>query len=340
MSGKFTTAEILSQPQAWQNALEYLNANSRQLDQFRDGSVDEVIFTGCGSTMYLSLAAAALFQELTGLRARGVPASELWLYPGGSITRRGSTLLVAVSRSGTTTETLRAVQRFRECEDGGRVLTLSCYPEGELAELGDVNLVLEAGQERSVAQTRAFSVLYLSTVYLAHRWAELDPAPLHALPSAAAQLTADLPAKVVKLANDSSLDRFYFLGSGPRYGLAAELSLKMKEMSLSHSEPFHFLEFRHGPQSMVTKGTLLVGLVSEVNEASEQLLLEEMRQRGAETLSVGPLDCDVSISGEIPESARNVLYLPPLQRLALARAQANELDPDRPHNLTSVVTLS
>ena len=69
-----------------------------------------------------------------------------------------------------------------------------------------------------------------------------------------------MPALAQSIGADLDLDRFYFLGSGPRYGLACELSLKMKEMSLTHSEPFHFMEFRHGPMSMVTESTVIVGL--------------------------------------------------------------------------------
>ena len=63
---------------------------------------------------------------------------------------------------------------------------------------------------------------------------------------------------------DLTLDRFYFLGSGPRYGLACEVNLKMKEMTLTHSEPFHFLEFRHGPKSMVCESALVAGLLGSV----------------------------------------------------------------------------
>ena len=72
--------------------------------------------TGCGSTYYLALAAAALVQELTGVRARALPASEVWLYPESAYQNGSKTLLLAVSRSGTTTETVRAVESFKARE--------------------------------------------------------------------------------------------------------------------------------------------------------------------------------------------------------------------------------
>ena len=131
--------------------------------------------------------------------------------------------------------------------------------------MGGVNLILPAGQEQSVAQTRAFTCLYLATVALAALWSGnrrlLDEMAM--LPEVGRAPSRRRRRAARRLARDASLERFYFLGSGPRYGLACELSLKMKEMSLSHSEPFHSLEFRHGPQSMVNPQTLIVGLLSE-----------------------------------------------------------------------------
>jgi glucosamine--fructose-6-phosphate aminotransferase (isomerizing) len=113
----------------------------------------------------------------------------------------------------------------------------------------------------------------------------------------------------------------------------------MKEMSLSHSEPFHFMEFRHGPQSMVTPDTLMVGLVSSTNQTSERAVLDEMHQRGAHLLSLGEQDTEVAFSSGISESIRNVLYLPIAQWMAYERAMVRGLDPDRPHNLEAVVRL-
>src|SRR5512138_2150114 len=103
-----TYDEIKSQTTAWSQALELVPRAA--LPAAADH--DQVIFTGCGSTYYLSLAAAALYQELTGRPARGVPGSELWLNPRGVVAGK-SPLLIAISRSGTTTETLQAVSSFK-----------------------------------------------------------------------------------------------------------------------------------------------------------------------------------------------------------------------------------
>src|SRR5215212_11015330 len=146
-----TWREIQSQPEAWAAALDLLRAHADELRALgQSGSYDSVIFTGCGSPYYLALAAAATFQELTGRPARGIPASEIWLNPRAALPDGGRSLLVTLSRSGETTETLRAVETFR-AEGRGDVLTLSCYPSRPLTTLGDLNLVLPSGQEQSMA---------------------------------------------------------------------------------------------------------------------------------------------------------------------------------------------
>ncbi len=329
-----TYDEIKSQTQAWAQAIQLVPRAS--LPSAAD--YEQVIFTGCGSTYYLSLAAAALYQELTGRAARGVPGSELWLN-SRTIATTGRTLLVAVSRSGTTTETLQAVSNFRS-EYRGEVIAISNYQE-KLAGLSDVSIIVEAGQEQSVAQTRSFASMYVAAVALSACMAGHDPllAAMQALPDAGGRLMERYEPLAQQLGKDLQLDRFYFLGSGIRYGLACELNLKMKEMTLTHSEPFSFLEFRHGPMSMVNDHTLVAGLLSEANAGAEGKVLEEMEKLGAQVLSVGPAHADVNFMCDMPESVRGVLYLPVLQLAAFYRSLAKGLNPDRPTNLTAVVKL-
>jgi glutamine---fructose-6-phosphate transaminase (isomerizing) len=337
--GQHTYQEIISQPQAWQGTLEYLHTLEDDLVTFyANGNFEEIIFTGCGSTYYLSVAAATLAREV-GLEARALPASELWLYPTSSYSNK-KTLLVAVSRSGETTETIKAVQAFK-ASSRGSVITLVCYPQSALAKLGDINIILEAGQEQSIAQTRAFTVLYLATVYLIMLWskrqAELDE--LSNLPPMCKRLLNDYRNLAEGHGRNLALERFYFLGSGARNGIASELSLKMKEMTLSHSEPFHFMEFRHGPKSMANEDTLMIGLVSEANAISEQAVLNDMKKQGAHILSLGENKADLSLESKVSEIIRNVLYLPVIQLLAYERSIAKGLNPDKPNNLDAVVVL-
>jgi glucosamine--fructose-6-phosphate aminotransferase (isomerizing) len=171
---------------------------------------------------------------------------------------------------------------------------------------------------------------------------------LHWLPDALHDLVDRLGGLSRRLGADLNTERIYFLGGGPLYGLANEVMLKMKEMSLSYSEAYHPLEFRHGPMSMVNERTLIVGLVSDTGLAEELNVLRDMEELGARTLALvedGSACTDwqaahvIELRSGLDEWERGPLYLPALQRLAYHRAVAKGLDPDRPHNLTAVVKL-
>lgn len=331
-----TYNEIKTQTDAWAQALDVVTAS----DLPKAGDYDQVIFSGCGSTYYLSLAAAALYQQLTGRAACAVPGGELLLNPQTVVRDNISQLLVAISRSGTTTETIKAVEKFKE-EKRGEVLVISNYDEA-LSRLADVNIVIPKGQEQSVAQTRSFASMYVAAAAFAAKMAgrgDLAEA-MQKLPAIGDSVIGKYEEWAKGIAENLSFDRFYFLGSGIRYGLACEVNLKMKEMTLTHSEPFHFLEFRHGPMSMVNERAVVVGMLSDANRVHEAKVLSEMRMLGATVASVGESEADVCFESNLPEEVRGVLYLPVLQLMAFYRSLAKGLNPDRPNNLTAVVKLN
>jgi glucosamine--fructose-6-phosphate aminotransferase (isomerizing) len=334
VQGYATYREIKSQTEAWAQALKLTQATSLP----DVAHYEQVIFTGCGSTYYLSLVAAAMYQELTGRAARAVPASELLLNPQIVLQNNISQLLVAISRSGMTTETVRAAEKFQaEKRD---VLVISNYDEA-LPRLADVKIVIDKGQEESMAQTRSFASMFVAASAFCARMAGRDDllSAMGKLPETGDWLIGKYEAYAKELGENLDFDRFYFLGSGIRYGIACEVNLKMKEMTLTHSEPFHFLEFRHGPMSMVNENAVVVGMLSDGNRIHEARVLAEMKMLGATVAALGETDADVAFESGIPESVRGVLYLPILQLMAFHRSVAKGLNPDRPNNLTAVVKL-
>jgi glucosamine--fructose-6-phosphate aminotransferase (isomerizing) len=219
-----------------------------------------------------------------------------------------------------------------------------------LAQQANFALVTPGGQEQSVAQTRSFTSMLLLIQALAAALASDEEMleRLYRLPDALEDLVARLGDLPQRLGADQDIERIFFLGGGPLYGLANEAMLKTKEMSLSYAEAYHPLEFRHGPMSMVDEHTLAVGLLSDTGLAEELRVLEDMQGLGACTLALiedGSLFTDwqadhvVELRSGLDEWERGPLYLPVIQRVAYHRAVAKGLDPDRPHNLTAVVEL-
>ena len=353
--GSHTVAEISTQGESWQGGLRAAEAAPLDdLTGLAQGAQGGVLLMGCGSTYYLAQCLAPWVTEVLGVAARAVPASELalgqeWTLPPGE-----QPLVVALSRSGATSETVMAVRVARE--RGCRVAVVTCYPESELAAGADVTVALPEGQERSFAQTRSFAGMLVAAQMLVARMAAApggEPSEQAALLEELRRLP-ELAGPAVAAANelaqrwaDAGWDRVSYLGSGWRYGLAGEAMIKMKEMALATAEAFHVMEFRHGPMALVDERHLVVALLSEAMGRYEEGVLADLCQRGARVVALGPCQpaygegyaAWLQVGAGLSELARPVLYLPFLQFLAYHRAMAAGQDPDRPRNVVMAIRL-
>ncbi|MCL5428847.1 MAG: SIS domain-containing protein [Chloroflexi bacterium] len=338
-----TRQEILSQPETWRETLHQLTSNSHS-GKLRIQDYERILCIGCGSTHYLSIWAARLLQVHTQVECQAQPSSEILFHPemGGSKDRK--TLLVAISRSGQTSETIEAVRTFKS-RGAGDCLAITCYPESDLSSLADHVIGVPAAQEQSVAQTRSFTNMMLGVSSLIQG----SPSPKLAreFGEAGAQLLEGNSSVAVDLGRDAKMQRFFYLGSHSQYGLASEAMLKMKEMSLSYSEAYHFMEFRHGPMSMINEESVVLALISQETFRYELAVLQDMKKLGARIVAITP----DNLTSQIPMADHlirfpvvdgnwaHVFYLPILQLLAFERAVFKGLNPDRPKNLEAVVAL-
>ncbi len=342
LGGQHSLREIMSQPDVWAEALQVFNAKRDDLAVFWASAKPEaVIVTGCGSTYYLALTAARLLRH-SGLNAIACPASELLLHTKSICIPSQRYLLLSVSRSGYTSETARAQQVFK-AKAGGPVVTVTCDSGSPLALESDFTIAIDAAQEKSVAQTRSFSSMAIALQQLAAALAGQDQSASHPLPALCRQLLERYSDLARALGENSAIEKFFFLGMGALYGIACEAMLKMKEMSLSYSEAYHTLEFRHGPMSTVGAGSLVIGLISPGSARPEIRLLHEMADMGARVLAISPapgqFPSQVTLRADLPAWCMPVLYLPVLQLLAYRRAIFAGCDPDQPQNLSAVISL-
>jgi glucosamine--fructose-6-phosphate aminotransferase (isomerizing) len=339
-----TYREIMAQADTLPTTLRLL----AELDPtgFRSDASHTPVFTGCGTSHYLALAAAAATRWLTGQPAVAVPAGEAWFMPEMAVTSELNPLLVPISRSGTTTETVRAAQRAKEMGLPVFGVTINA---GEIALYADFVLELSHVHEASIVTTQSYSNLLLSLHWLAAVFAGGSAdgyrAALAEVPAAVAAL---LP-RFDSFARDLSrrgFDHYVFLGSGALAGVALEGMLKMTEMSQVPSEAYHSLEFRHGPISTVTEGTLVTILSCPRNLEHDLAVAAEVRGFGGTSLVLGPgvtgLD-EPELAIELPPGFPDWLYgnlaVPMLQLLAYHRTVGLGLNPDAPRNLTHVVQL-
>jgi glucosamine--fructose-6-phosphate aminotransferase (isomerizing) len=345
-----TAKEIREQTDAWTAVLENLPKNHSDVFDFcRDLDQTEFVFIGCGTSYYLSLCAAVVFTGLTGAKARAVTASDVFLYPKSIFPKNYKFLGIPISRSGSTSETIWAAKYLKN-ELGIETLALSCNPQSELVKISFRHLVAEVAAEKSVVMTKSFTSMLLMIQLLAAAKVKDQKyrAQLKELPGKGQVVIRDFEGIAKEIAENKDLDYFIFLGQGPYYGLACESMLKMKEMSLSISEAYHAMEFRHGPISVINHHTIVIFLMSDSGREHEIRMLKDVKALGAKTLVVcerstaeikSAADYLVELKSGLSDYARLILYMPIMQLLGYHRAISKGLDPDNPKNLTQVVIL-
>ncbi|MFE2516554.1 SIS domain-containing protein [Streptomyces mirabilis] len=286
--------ELNSQPECWIRAAEQAKAHDGALPEVGE----RVAIVGCGTSFFMAQAAAALREGSGQGETDAFAASE---FPES----RSYDRVVALTRSGTTTEVLELLGRLR-----GRTRTtaITADPATPVMDRADDLVVLDFADERSVVQTR-FATTAL-TLFRAHLGLHTDDV----VADARTALAAPLPEGLVDCA------QFTFLGRGWTVGLANEAGLKMREASLAWTEAYPAMEYRHGPISVTTAGTA-TWMLGEAPDG----LAEQVRATGGRW-----------VAGELDPLAELVRA----QRLAVAVAAARGLDPDRPRHLTRSVVLA
>ena len=350
VSGGHSLAEILSQPQFWGRCLEALEregslAEVRQ--PFR--AVREWLFVGCGSSYYIALSAAAAWSSITGGRARAIPASELLLFPEIVLAGSANIAAVVISRSGRTSEAVRAAQVL-EREKNIRVLAVTGTPDQPLEQTATATLPLLPCDEKSTVMTRSFTSMLIGLQYLAACEAN-NSALLRSfsrLPGLAQKAMNSLHPRVREFVAARQFADYVCLGQGPLYGLACETALKVNEMSVSYAQNFHTLEFRHGPKSIVGPETLVIFLLSEQGYDAECEVLQEVKGLGGTTLAVAnrvdqraraASDLLIEFDFELPELVRLGPHIFAGQLTGLYTGLKKGLDPDHPRHLSRVVVL-
>lgn len=347
-----TLGEILSQPEVWRDVQQIATEDRNKIQHYLDLSAhDDTLFVGCGTSYYLAQAAASVYALITSQRARATTASEVMLFPDALLPESEKGIMpVLISRSGTTTEVLYAANEIKH-RRGQVFFGVSCRSDSDLIRESRFPLVVPSADEQSVVMTRSFTSMLLLIQYLAAIRSGDDgfKEALAQVPEHGERVLERTQEQAEKILGSRRFTKFVFLGHGPFYGLACEAMLKMKEMSLSISEAYHSLEFRHGPMSIVDEDMLLTILVSERSREEETRLVKEMKALGATTYVIceradaelrSASDHLLELDTELPDEARLILYMLPLQLLAYTHAVAKGLDPDHPKNLTQVVTLS
>jgi glutamine---fructose-6-phosphate transaminase (isomerizing) len=345
-----TWKEILSEGKVWQQTLEELSRSAlidAILSQSRGRK--QWIFVGCGTSYYLAESAAYSWTLLTGQAARALPGSEVLLFPKIVQAEGGEIQAVVISRSGKTSEAVRAAAVLSR---DLRVPTIgiTCAETSELEKACEETIVLRAADEQSTVMTRSFTSMLIALQYLAARQAKNDHfiGDLGRMAEQFAPRIQSISEQMKKFVKTHAIEDYVFLGQGAFHGIAREAALKVMEMSCSYSQFFHTMEFRHGPKAIVTPETCLTFLLSDTAQETEAEVLAEMKELGGVIIAIGnhgtdklrwasDLVVECNFSGN--ELALLAAYIVPCQLFGFFTGLQKGLNPDHPKNLTRVVML-
>ena len=277
---KKTLQEILYQPTAWQKTIHSFEKQKSGIMKFMRGYKDaEVIFTGCGTSYYLSLIAADLYTQLQQGKARGVPAAEINLFPDTIFSPGQKYLLIPISRSGKTAETLEAIDYFKkEFSDGSFLIT--CTAESEMSGICDKIFLCPEAAEETKYMTKSFTSMLLACQMIIAQLAgnKTFQKELTKLPQQGERVIKQFQSYCEKLASENDFDRYFYLGHGPQYGIAAESMLKLTEMVGTPAVVYHGMELMHGPKYAVDKKSLIIYFLSDSANKQEIGLLQKIRK--------------------------------------------------------------
>jgi glutamine---fructose-6-phosphate transaminase (isomerizing) len=351
--------EIFEQPRAISDTLEAVANITPEL--FGDGAyavfkeIDRVLILACGTSYYSGSTAKYWLESIAGIPTSVEIASE---YRYRDSVPDPRTLVVTISQSGETADTLAALKHARSL-GMARSLTICNVATSAMVRECKLNFITRAGVEIGVASTKAFSTqlvaLFLLTLALAQSRGRLSAAQeaehikaLRHLPAAVAAVLALEPQVIAWAAEFARKENALFLGRGLHYPIALEGALKLKEISYIHAEAYPAGELKHGPLALVTAAMPVVTIAP--NDALLEKLksnLQEVRARGGELFVFA--DADTHIASEpgvhvirMPEhygALSPILHVVPLQLLAYHTACARGTDVDKPRNLAKSVTV-
>ena len=356
----FMLKEIMEQPHAIKSTIEpRIKDGEIVLDDFSLSDEDlkqinKIMITACGSAFYAGSVGKYVIEELCRIPVEADLASEL-RYRNPLVDEH--TLLVVVSQSGETADTIAAM---KECKArGARVLAIVNVVGSTIAKLADDVAYTWAGPEIAVATTKGYTtqvaVMDMLAVYLARRLGRLDDAQNKELVDAILQfpsliqrsidLNPNLPALAEKYHSHNDV---FFIGRNLDYAASMEGSLKLKEISYLHSEAYAAGELKHGTIALIEKGRPVVALACYETLFDKMMSnIKEVKARGAQVLAV-VLEGNRQIFAEaddvifVPRTKEIFNTLPeivPLQLFAYYVAKANGCAIDKPKNLAKSVTV-
>ncbi|MCI8569681.1 MAG: glutamine--fructose-6-phosphate transaminase (isomerizing) [Bacilli bacterium] len=308
---------------------------------------EEIHIIGCGSAMYAGMVGKTLLEEKSNIRCYVECASE---YRYKKIFYDRKTLVILISQSGETADTIAAMRKAKE----NKIDTLAIVnvKTSTIARESDYKIFIEAGKEIAVATTKAyllqvtiFSLLAYFSSINKHILKEINLKEEEKNILRHLKNILEQRKKYYEIAKKIFQEEdIYFIGRGIDYSLCLEGSLKLKEISYIHSEAYQAGELKHGTIALINKNTPVIAIISDQNIADKTLSnIEEVKSRGANVIIISTKKISNSenniVVPKISDFFQPILIIPILQLIAYEVANLRNCDIDKPKNLAKSVTV-
>lgn len=342
-----TEAEILDTPAALERTCGYFSERQADISEFfAKYSQRKLVFLGCGSSYMLAKSAAALFSAFPGTAAFAIPAGDYIVNPAfWRETVRGS-IAVTISRSGRTSEMVRAVEQMKE-SCACPVVSLSMEAGNDISPMSDLDLTMDWCYDRSVCQTRTVTNLYAAILLLGAAYAQ--DAVLAESVREACQCSGRFQREnraVLEAVAGLDWKNVTVLADGPLCGIAEEAALAFTEIAMLTGRYFHILDYRHGPVVVSGPDTLTLMLLSPTEDSLQGDLVRDVMAHGGPVVTVSRHGENVFGSAahiSMPEirsfAAWGILFIYVAQMLALRKSVSLGGNPDAPKGLDAYITL-
>lgn len=340
--------EIFTQDEVLKQTFEYVKGERQALlDFIRESGAKEIVFVACGSSYWMSLSASRTLQKLTHIPCWAIKSGDVVFDEKYYENMFEKPLFITPSRSGKTSETLRAIAYLKE-QYQAEVLAIVEYGDNELQKYADYVLFLPWANEESVCQTRSFSCLYLTCVMIAAFLAE-DEELLKEIYEYLEEFK-DFRKKAEETAKCAVEDMkehksVICLATGVQYGVAIEGAYISVEMAQFQGSYYGLLEFRHGPIVMAGEHDLVAIFSAGVHKELEEDMAEEIRRTGAKVLVIGAqetfknADYSVSMNRKMRAEVTALLGIFTMQAYAYYQACVLGRNPDQPKELVPFIEI-
>jgi glucosamine--fructose-6-phosphate aminotransferase (isomerizing) len=343
-----TYNETKDQYNSLSQTYEYLESQKSGLKHFWENKQPKSItFIGSGSSYYIAQSLEMIAKVKMGIPASSIPAGDLMLHFQTYRHFMDNTLIIAVSRSGSTTEIINAINHVKTIMEVP-VISVTCVRDSELSKISDVTLEIPWAFDESVCQTRTVSNLYAAGLQLIAYWGGNDKtiSDMEVILKQGNNYMKNYEEKLKEIA-EMDWNNAVVLADGELQGIAMVGALAFKEIAQVPSNYYHVLDSRHGPMVMIGQDTLVIACLTSNEYYYQASLIRDIIKKGAKVVvytdthveDIEGIKLHVFFGVSLDHAVRGIPFINISQIIAYYKAKQKGVNPDSPDGLDAWIKL-